>query len=306
MTDFVFEEIKNLVTEGRNPETMDIDKKSISEILFLINAQDQKVAKVVYDEVPHIEKAVEIVVNAFREGGRLIYVGAGTSGRLGVLDASECPPTFGTNPEMVQGIIAGGSKALTQAQEGAEDKYEMGATDLIEKKICAKDVVCGIAASRRTPYVIGAVAKAREIGAKTIYITCNPRSEMNIEVDVAICPVVGPEVIMGSTRMKAGTATKLILNMITTTAMIRLGKVWGNMMVDLQMTSKKLVERSKKIVMLATGVQYQEAMEYLTATNGQVKTAIVMILTKTTVEQARGLLLQGDGFVHKAIALSGK
>ncbi len=304
MVDSVFNEIKNLITESRNPATMDIDKKSIREILYLINDEDRKVADVVREEIPYIEKAVELVVHAFKNGGRLFYVGAGTSGRLGVLDAAECPPTFGSDPEMVQGIIAGGTKALVRAQEGAEDKYEKGAEDLLERKVNEKDVVCGIAASRRTPYVIGAITKARELGAKTIYLTCNPRKDMTIEVDVAICPVVGPEVIMGSTRMKAGTATKLVLNMITTTAMIRLGKVWGNMMVDLQMTSKKLEERSKKIIMLATGVSYDEAKEYLQKADGHVKTAIVMILAKVTAPQARELLLKGDGFVHRALEMS--
>lgn len=303
MADFVFEEIKNLITEGRNPATMDIDKKSIREILYLINDEDQKVAGVVREEIPYIEKAVELVVHSFKNGGRLFYVGAGTSGRLGVLDAAECPPTFGTDPEMVQGIIAGGPKALIRAQEGAEDRYDKGAEDLLERNVNEKDVVCGIAASRRTPYVIGAIVKAKEIGAKTIYITCNPRKDMNIDVDVAICPVVGPEVIMGSTRMKAGTATKLVLNMITTTAMIRLGKVWGNMMVDLQMTSKKLEERSKKIIMLATGVSYEEAKEYLRKADGHVKTAIVMHLAKVSAEEARQLLKKGDGFVHRALEL---
>lgn len=303
MVNSVFEEIDNLVTEDRNPETMDIDKKSIKEILILINNEDQKIADIVRQELSYIEKAVELVVQTFKGGGRLFYVGAGTSGRLGVLDAAECPPTFGSDPEMIQGIIAGGHIALVRAQEGAEDNYEKGATDLMQVKINQKDIVCGIAASRRTPYVIGAIAKAREVGAKTLYVTCNPRSEMNIEVDVAICPVVGPEVVMGSTRMKAGTATKLVLNMITTTAMIQLGKVWGNMMVDLQMTSKKLQERSKKIVMLATGVSYHEAMNYLQDAGGHVKTAIVMILANVSVEEARKLLEKGDGFVHKALAL---
>jgi len=301
--DSVFEEIKNLVTEGRNPATMDIDKKSTDEILLLINDEDRRIAEVVREEIPYIELAVELVVTAFKEGGRLIYVGAGTSGRLGVLDASECPPTFGSDPEMVQGMIAGGTKALVRAQEGAEDKFDVGGSDLLERKVTEKDVVFGIAASRRTPYVLGAIAKARELGAKTVYLTCTPRSEMSVAVDVAICPVVGPEVVMGSTRMKAGTATKLVLNMVTTTAMIRLGKVWGNMMVDLQMTSRKLEERSKKIVMLATGVDYPEAMEYLHKAKGHVKTAIVMILAKVDAAEAQELIRRGEGFVHRALAL---
>ncbi len=303
MSKTVFEEIKNLTTEARNPATRHIDQQSIGEILHLINDEDLKIAAVVRTEIPYIEKAVELVVQAFKQGGRLLYFGAGTSGRLGVLDASECPPTFGVSPDMVQGVIAGGYKALVSAQEGAEDRYEMGAEDLLTHKVTPRDVVCGIAASRRTPYVIGAVDKARELGCKTLYITCNPRQEMNIQVDVAICPVVGPEVVMGSTRMKAGTATKLILNMITTTAMIQLGKVWENMMVDLQMTSKKLEERSKKIVMQAAGVDYETAEAALKEAGGHVKTALVMIAAKVSAAEARTLLTRGEGFVHRAITL---
>ncbi len=299
----VFEEIKNLTTEARNPATLRIDKQSVSEILHLINDEDLKIAAVVRTEISYIEKAVKIVVQAFKEGGRLIYVGAGTSGRLGVLDASECPPTFGVSPELVQGIIAGGFKALVSAQEGAEDRYAKGAEEILALHITPKDVVCGIAASRRTPYVIGAIDKAREVGCKTLYVTCTPRKEMKIKVDVAICPVVGPEVVMGSTRMKAGTATKMILNMITTTAMIQLGKVWENMMVDLQMTSQKLVERSKKIVMQATGVDYESAEKALKQADGHVKTALVMIKTGVTPAEAHDLLKKGEGFVHRAIAL---
>jgi N-acetylmuramic acid 6-phosphate etherase len=302
--DKVFDEIKDLKTEQRNPNTMDIDRKSVEEILYLMNDEDARIPAIVRAEIPYIAQAVDLILSAFQTGGRLFYVGAGTSGRLGVLDASECPPTFGTDPEMVQGIIAGGTKALTRAQEGSEDKYEQGAKDIAEKLVGPKDVVCGIAASRRTPYVIGAIDHARHLGCRTIYITCNPRQEMNIPVDVAICPVVGPEVIMGSTRMKAGTATKLVLNMLTTTAMIRMGKVWGNMMVDLQMTSKKLEERSKRIVMLATGVSYEEAAKILQQAGGHVKTALVMILAGLSVEEARHRLQSAGGFVHQAISNS--
>jgi N-acetylmuramic acid 6-phosphate etherase len=298
----IFDEIKNLQTEQRNPNTMQIDQKSIVDILQLINQEDQKIPAIVAAEIPYIAEAVELIIQAFRQGGRLLYVGAGTSGRLGVLDAAECPPTFGVAPEMVQGLIAGGFQALLKAQEGAEDKPEQGGVDVATKKIGPKDVVCGIAASRRTPYVIGAIEKARALGAKTIYITCNPRSEMNIPVDVAICPVVGPEPIMGSTRMKAGTATKLVLNMLTTTAMIRLGKVWGNMMVDLQITNKKLEERSKRIVMLATGVDYDAAKQVLQQADGHVKTALVMIMANVDVQEAKRRLLAADGLVHKALA----
>ncbi|RMD96753.1 MAG: N-acetylmuramic acid 6-phosphate etherase [Calditrichaeota bacterium] len=297
----MYDEIKELVTEARNPNTMDIDTKSTREILELINAEDAKIPAIVAREIPYIENAVDLLVKQFKAGGRLFYIGAGTSGRLGVLDASECPPTYGTDPEMVQGIIAGGYEALVRSQEGAEDHYDHGARDLQARGFTAKDVACGIAASRRTPYVVGAIDYARSIGAKTLYVTCNPRSEMNIPVDVAICPVVGPEVVMGSTRMKAGTATKLVLNMLTTTSMIKLGKVYGNMMVDLQMTSQKLEERSKRTVMLVTGVSYQEAEKYLAQAGGHVKTALVMILAGVSAEEARRRLDRADGFVRRAI-----
>lgn len=299
----IFEEIKNLITEKRNPATLDIDSKSTEEILRLINNEDKTVPYTIEKEISYIVQAVELIVDAFKKGGRLIYVGAGTSGRLGVLDAAECPPTFGTDPEMVQGIIAGGYEALVRAQEGAEDKKEKGGRDIIKKKISSIDVVCGLAASRRTPYVIGAIEKAKEIGAKTIYVTCTPRSEMKLEVDVAICAVVGPEVIMGSTRMKAGTAEKLVLNMLTTTAMIRLGKVYGNMMVDLQMTSKKLEERSKRTVMIVTGVDYETAQKVLLKAHGHVKTAIVMILKGIDREEATRRLTAGGGFVRRALEI---
>ena len=300
-SDGVFDEIKNLVTESRNPRTMDLDALGTEEILRRINAEDKTVPLAVEKEIPYIARAVELVVEAFKRGGRLFYVGAGTSGRLGVLDASECPPTYGTDPEMVQGLIAGGYAALVRAQEGAEDSREDGAQDLAERGVTANDGVCGIAASRRTPYVVGAVEYARKIGAKTLYVTCTPREEMNIDVDVAICPVVGPEVVMGSTRMKAGTATKLVLNMITTASMVRLGKVYENMMVDLQMNSRKLEERSKRTVMIVTGVDYDTASEVLLKAGGHVKTALVMLLADVDADTARQALAQADGRVREAI-----
>ncbi len=239
-----------------------------------------------------------------KNGGRLLYFGAGTSGRIGVVDAAECPPTFGTPPELIQGFIAGGKEAMFRAQEGAEDLEDNGAKEVVKIKVNSKDVVCGIAASRRTPYVIGAVKKAKELGAKTIYITCNPREEFNIkEVDVAICPYVGPEVIMGSTRMKSGTAQKLVLNMLTTASMIRLGKVYENMMIDLQMTNKKLVERSKRIVMTITGVSYEKAADILKKADGHVKTALVMIKSNVSAHEAKKRLKKADGFVRKAIEI---
>jgi len=300
----LFEEISNLATEQRNPNSKNIDLASTAEILKIINDEDKKVPLAVEKELPYIEKAVEEIVKAMKQGGRLLYFGAGTSGRLGVVDAAECPPTFGTEPEMVQGFIAGGEAAMFVAQEGAEDYEENGAKDVEIANVTNKDVVCGIAASRRTPYVIGAIKKAKELGATTLYITCTPRKSFNInEVDIPICPYVGPEVVMGSTRMKSGTAQKLVLNMLTTTTMVRLGKTYENMMIDLQMTNKKLVERSKRIVMMITGVSYDEATKFLEEANYHVKTALVMILAKVSLDEAKKRLEQADGFVRKAINL---
>ena len=300
----LFAEISKLHTEQRNKNSMDIDVQTISEILKIINDEDKTVPLAVENELPYIEKAVKLIVTALKNGGRLLYFGAGTSGRIGVIDAAECPPTFGTSPELIQGFIAGGKEAMFRAQEGAEDLEENGAKDVIKVKVKSKDVVCGIAASRRTPYVIGAVKKAKELGAKTIYVTCNPRDEFNIkEADIAICPYVGPEVIMGSTRMKSGTAQKLVLNMLTTASMIRLGKIYENMMIDLQMTNKKLVERSKRIVMTITGVSYEKAADILKKADGHVKTALVMIKANVSAAEARKRLKKTDGFVRKAIEL---
>lgn len=303
-TKSLFAELSKITTEQRNPRSMDIDSRSTDEILKIINEEDKTVPYAVEKELPYIAQAVEIVVNALKNGGRLLYFGAGTSGRLGVVDASECPPTFGTPYGMVEGFIAGGKEAMFRAQEGAEDYEENGVKDVLAAKVNNKDVVCGIAASRRTPYVVGAVKKAKELGAKTLFITTNPRENFNIkEVDVAICPYVGPEVIMGSTRMKSGTAQKLVLNMLTTASMIRMGKVYENMMIDLQMTNKKLIERSKKIVMTITGLDYDEATKYLKLAGGHVKTALVMIKAKVSAEEARERLIKADGFVRKAIEL---
>lgn len=301
-TKALFAEIANLTTEQRNPNSMDIDARSTAEILKIINNEDKNVPLAVEKELPYIEQAVEIIVHALKNGGRLLYFGAGTSGRLGVVDASECPPTFGTPFGMIDGYIAGGREAMFKAQEGAEDYEENGARDVLAAGVTEKDVVCGIAASRRTPYVVGAVKKAKELGAKTLYVTCNPRENFNIEeVDVAMCPYVGPEVIMGSTRMKSGTAQKLVLNMLTTTSMIRMGKVYENMMIDLQMTNKKLVERSKRIVMTITGISYDEASEYLQKAGGHVKTALVMIKANVNSEEAKIRLEKAEGFVRRAI-----
>jgi len=297
----VFKELSMLVTESRNSESYDIDIMNTEDIVRLINKEDHRVPEAVEKEIPYIVQAADIIAYAFRNGGRLIYVGAGTSGRLGVLDASECPPTFGSDPEMVQGIIAGGIKALYQAQEGSEDEKEQGALDLLEKNICSKDVVCGIAASQRTPYVLGALETAKKAGAKTVFVICNPREFVQIEVDVAICPVPGPEVVMGSTRMKAGSVQKMVLNLLTTTAMIKQGKVFENMMIDLQQNSLKLVERSKKIIMAATGKNYEEATTYLNASKGHVKIAILMALTNLEYKTANALLNDHEGFIKKAL-----
>lgn len=297
----LFSELRGLSTEQRNRRSINIDAKSVSEILKIINAEDKKVAHVVGKEIPYIARAVELVVDALKRGGRLIYVGAGTSGRLGILDATECPPTYGTNPEMVQGIIAGGKRAVFCSIEGAEDHADEGRRAIDRKHVTEKDVVCGIAASRRTPFVVAAIERARECGAKTIYVTTNPRGDFHLKVDVAICPVVGPEVIMGSTRMKSGTAQKLVLNMMTTTAMIGLGKVYENMMIDLQMKSRKLEERAKRVLMIVTGANYEAAEKALKAAGGHVKTAIVMIKAKVGALEARKRLDEAEGFVRAAI-----
>jgi len=302
----LYDSLAKLLTEARNPASMDLDQRTTYQILQLLNNQDKLVPLAVERELPYIEQAVELVVAAFRKGGRLLYFGAGTSGRLGIVDASECPPTFGTDPSMVVGVIAGGHAAIFRAQEGAEDREEGGAHDVDAHGTGPNDVVCGIAASRRTPYVVGAVKRARELGAKTLYITTNPRAEFDLEVDVAMCPEVGPEVLMGSTRMKSGTAQKLVLNMITTTAMVKLGKVYENMMVDLQLTNKKLVERSRRIIMMATGVEYEAAAAALEKAEGHVKSAIVMLNAGVGLGEARARIAAADGFVRGAIRGGGK
>lgn len=298
----LFDELKTLTTETRNPRSMAIDVAPTLEAVRLIHEEDRRAVEAVTSELPYVAEAVELIKQAFQSGGRLFYAGAGTSGRLGVLDAAECPPTFGTDPELVQGLIAGGREAMFQAQEGAEDHLSNGADAVDAAGVTARDVVCGIAASGRTPYAVGAVARARELGATTLYVTCNPRSRFDLDVDVAMCADVGPEVVMGSTRMKSGTATKLILNMLSTATFIGLGKVYENMMVDLQMTNQKLVERSRRIVMTATGVDYDEASELLDAAGGHVKTALVMQLAGVGADEARARIERGGGFVRYAIA----
>lgn len=280
---------------------MHIDTASTAEILRVINSEDRLVADAVGAELEYIGAAVDIIIAALKSGGRLFYVGAGTSGRLGVLDAAECPPTFGTSPEMIQGIIAGGPEAVFRSIEGAEDVEAGGAAAVLDAGITASDVVCGIAASRRTPFVIGAIKYANSVGCKTMFITCTPRNDFSLPVDVAICPVVGPEVVMGSTRMKSGTAQKLVLNMLSTAAMVRLGKTYENMMVDLQMTNQKLVERSYRTVMTVTGISYSEASELLQRAGGHVKSALVMHLAHVDKPAAHKRLERASGFVRLAI-----
>jgi N-acetylmuramic acid 6-phosphate etherase len=287
-------------TERRNPRTASIDLASPLEIVDMINAEDRSVPDVVATQREQIARAIELAEATFRSGGRLFYVGAGTSGRLGVLDASECPPTFGTNPEMVQGIIAGGLPALTRSQEGAEDVVANGAIAMDEHGVGEKDFVIGIAASGTTPYVRAALERASALGATTGILACSPPpADLVAAVDVTMLPIVGPEVVTGSTRMKAGTATKLVLNMITTGAMIRLGKTYGNLMVDLRATNNKLVDRSQRIVMEVCGVSRDEAAKILDRAGKSVKLAIVMQKKGVTKEEAERLLAQNGGVVRR-------
>ena len=293
-----------LTTEQRNPKSMEVDALSVREILELINNEDKLVAEAVNKEIVNIELAVNYVVEALREGGRLIYAGAGTSGRLGILDATEIPPTFSADPNMVQGIIAGGMDALVRSIEGAEDYPDNGKKDIMEKNVTDKDVVFGIATSGRTPYVLGALEKSKELGAKTIFLSCNKVDENSIYADLIISPIVGPEVVTGSTRMKAGTATKLVLNMVTTTAMIKLGKVYGNLMVDLKAVNNKLVDRACRILNTVTGIELEAAKKLLTEAENNLKVAIVMQLGELDREQAISKLDEVNGVVRNAVDLS--
>ena len=279
------------LTEQPNPRSQRIDTLSSLEIVDLINAEDQMVAQAVAEERESIAQALELVVDSLRRGGRLIYVGAGTSGRLGVLDAAEMPPTYGTDPAMVQGIIAGGYGALVRSKEGAEDRPEDGAAAVDERQVAPDDFVLGIATSGTTPYVHGALARARQLGARTGFLLCtHPSRELLDRHDVVIAPLVGPEVITGSTRMKAGTATKLVLNTITTGAMVLMGKVYGNLMVDVQVTCQKLRDRGERIVMEMVGVERAAAARLLDESDGHVKTALVMGMRDVGVADARRLL----------------
>lgn len=294
-------DLEKLTTESRNQNTLNIDKVSTLEMVKMINNEDKKVAEAVEAELPRIAEAIDEIAIRMNKGGRLIYIGAGTSGRLGILDASECPPTYGVSEELVQGVIAGGHEAIFRAKEGAEDSKELALEDLKNKKITENDIIVGLAASGRTPYVIGGLEYANEVGAMTIAITCNAGSEVSKSAKISIAPVVGPEVVTGSTRLKSGTAQKLVLNMLSTGTMIKLGKVYGNLMVDVRATNEKLVERAKKIVCEATGVTREEAGKYLEETNSDVKLSIFMILSKLEKEEARKVLEESKGYIAEAL-----
>lgn len=297
----LFDQLEKLSTEQRNPDTLHIDLAKPKDIVTLINREDKKIAEAVEKKLDAIAKAVELTTLSLRNNGRLIYAGAGTSGRLGVLDAAECPPTFGTEPETVQGLIAGGKEAMFVAQEGAEDHEENGENALRELNLKKNDIVCGLAASGRTPYVHGALKYAADTGCKTILVTTVPSDQITLPVDVLIDVPVGPEVIMGSTRMKSATAQKMILNMITTGTMIRLGKVYENVMVDLKLTNRKLEERAKRIIMFLAEESYDNAEKLLMETDGDVKTALLMALSGFKKENAERLLDKNDGFLRKAL-----
>jgi N-acetylmuramic acid 6-phosphate etherase len=298
----IFRELSRLVTEQRNPRSKRLDRLTTTQTLKLMNAEDRRVPIAVGREIPKITRAVDLIVERLLRGGRLFYVGAGTSGRLGVLDASECPPTFGTPRTMVQGIIAGGRRALVRSIEGAEDDARASVAALRKRRLGPDDIVVGIMASRRTPYAIGAVEYGRKIGAATIVVTANPKADVTFEVDVVIAPRVGPEVVTGSTRLKAGTAQKLVLNMLSTATMVRLGKVYENLMVDLKTASRKLEERTKRVFMYATGARYEEAEPALRKAGGSLKVAIVMRRAKITRSEAERRLKRSQGWVRNAIA----
>ncbi|MBO9128767.1 N-acetylmuramic acid 6-phosphate etherase [Bacillus sp. 165] len=293
--------LEHLSTERRNERTMNLDEMTTIEILKAMNEEDQTVPISVSKEIKHIEAIVQKVVASFKKGGRLIYMGAGTSGRLGILDAVECPPTFGTDKEMVQGLIAGGVEAFTVAVEGAEDSESLAVEDLKAISLTNNDTVIGIAASGRTPYVIGALKYAKQVGANTGSISCNKNAEISKYAEISIEVESGAEILTGSTRLKAGTAQKLVLNMISTTSMIGIGKVYKNLMVDVQSTNLKLVERSKRIIMQAAEVDYETAARFYETANRNVKAAIVMILVGCDYNMALQKLQNGDGFVRKTI-----
>ncbi|MGX8796739.1 N-acetylmuramic acid 6-phosphate etherase [Fusibacter sp. JL298sf-3] len=293
--------LSELVTENRNKKTMDLDGMSIEEVLHVMNEEDASVAKAVEKELGDIARAVKAVIEAFENEGRLIYVGAGTSGRLGLLDAVECPPTFGTPPEKVVGLIAGGDQAFLRAVEGAEDSEALGAEDLKKIELTRRDVVVGLAASGRTPYVIGGLNYARRLGCKTVGITCNKGSKVGAAADIPIEVVTGPEVLTGSTRLKAGTAQKMVVNMISTASMVGIGKAYQNLMVDVQQTNRKLKVRAENIVMQASEVDRETARKALEQAEGHVKLAILMLLLSCDAETAKAKLVKGKGHIKNAL-----
>ncbi|MCX2455271.1 N-acetylmuramic acid 6-phosphate etherase [Lacticaseibacillus nasuensis] len=294
-------DLSSLTTETRNPKTMHLDTLSVAEFAQVMNAEDQTVPVSVSHALPAITAAITAITAQFNKGGRLFYTGAGTSGRLGVLDAAECVPTFGTDPEMVQGLIAGGMPAMTVAVEGAEDNAELGAQDLRDHQLTANDTVVGIAASGRTPYVIGGLDYAKSVGAVTISLACNANAAISAHAEIQIEVPVGPEVLTGSTRLKAGTAQKLVLNMLSTGAMVGLGKVYKNLMVDVKPTNEKLVARAKRIIQQATDCDADTAAANFEAAGHDVKLAIVMTLTGDTAAAAQTRLTAANGFIARAI-----
>ena len=293
--------LKNMSTETRNQNTMNLDIMSPLEVVTIMNQEDAKVPEAIKPALPNIAQCVTWAISSVEAGGRIIYMGAGTSGRLGVLDAVECPPTFGVAPEVVVGLIAGGEKAFVKAVEGAEDSRELGRQDLVDIKLEARDIVIGIAASGRTPYVLGGLAYAKEVGCHTVGISCNPGSAVGAAAELAIEVVPGPECLTGSTRLKSGTCQKLILNMISTATMVGCGKAYQNLMVDVMQTNEKLVVRAQNIVMEATGCDRETAAEKIAIADGNAKTAITMILADCSVEEARERLAKAKGHVREAI-----
>ena len=296
----VLEELQSLVTEQRNPRTRDIDLADLETALGLINDEDRTVPEVVRGQIPQIAAAVRLAERSLRDGGRLVYIGAGTSGRLGVLDAAECPPTFGSDPSQVVGVLAGGLETLVRSREGIEDREGAAVDDLRAIGLSARDTLVAITASRRTPYAVAGLRQAREVGAATVFVTCND-PPTDLECDVVIAAVVGPEVVSGSTRMKAGTAQKLILNMISTTTMIRMGKVYENLMVDLRPLSRKLEERSKGILMKLLGISYEDAARLLGQADGSVKQALFMGLCGCEAADAARRLEAAGGVLRRAL-----
>lgn len=294
-------ELKKIATEQRNPNTMNIDSLSTHEMIRLINREDHRVAEAVSQVTEEIAKAVDVIADRLSKGGRLIYCGAGTSGRLGILDAVECPPTYSTEPEMVQGLIAGGYPAIFKAVEGAEDSKELGVEDMKGINFAAGDVLVGVAASGRTPYVLGCMEYAKELGAVTVSVTCCPGSVLDTYADIGIAPTPGPEVVTGSTRMKSGTAQKMVLNMLSTGAMIKLGKVYGNLMVDVKPSNEKLIHRCVTIVCAATECDEATATAALEQCEYRPKIAIVMVLMGVGAEEAKALLTRGGGRIAKVL-----